>query len=174
MIFIHFEPAQLVQLLASTVFPLLVALVTQRDTHAGRRAVLLALLAGATTLASALATALQTGAPFDLLAALAQFVLSFLVAVGMHFGAWKPSGLAAVLQSVGSPAPGAALPAETDLDGILGRAAAPRHAAIPGTVLTVTSDPRERGNPGVLYDPDAPAPGVKQDLTAAEDPAPIE
>ena len=147
MIFVHLDPAQLVQLLASTVFPLLVALVTQRDTHAGRRAILLALLAGATTLASALATALQTGAPFDLIAALLQFVLSFLVAVGMHFGLWKPVGAAAALQNYGSPAPGAALPAETDPAGTAGRSSSPRHAAIPGTVLDDLDAPATPATP---------------------------
>ena len=169
MIYVHFDPSQLVQLLASTVFPLLVALVTKRDTHAGRRAILLGVRATATTLASALASALQTGAPFDLFGALFQLLLSFLIAVGMHFGLWNPVGAAKALQGVniGSPAPGAALPAETDLDGILGRSDGPRHAAIRGTVLTFTSDPRERGKHGVIYDPGAPGPDVKHDLTPA-------
>lgn len=93
---------QLFQLLAAVVLPLLVGLVTKRTTNPGRKAVLLAGLAVATSLASELAAALQSGAVYDLGQALFLGVGSFLVAVGLHYGLWKPTGAASAAQRVGS------------------------------------------------------------------------
>jgi hypothetical protein len=148
MLFVHIEPAQLLQLLASTIFPLLIGLITTRDTHPARRAILLAALSVSTSLAAQLAVALQSGKPYDLIAALLAALVSFLVAVGMHFGLWNPTGAAAVVQSLGSsadhPLP-AALPASQPAAAPAARvtlptaAAAP--AAIPGTVLPAAPAP---------------------------------
>ena len=102
MITLELQPAQLLQLLASTIFPLLVGLITTRDTNRNRRAVLLAALAVATSLAAELAIALQTGAAYDLGAALLNGLMSFLIAVGMHFGLWNPTRLADKMQAIGS------------------------------------------------------------------------
>lgn len=160
MLYINFEPVQLLQLLTSTILPLLVALVTKRDTNAQRRAILLAALSVVSSFLAAMLAALQAHTPFDLIGALIAAVMSFVIAAGLHYGLWTHTGIPATLQAIGSPAPGADLPAETDLAGILGRSAAPRHAAIPGTVL-----------PGVTAAHVAqPAHDVKQDLTPAPDP----
>ncbi len=161
---IHFEPAALLQLLISTVFPLLVGLVTKRDTHPGRRAVLLALLSVSTSFAAQLANAITAGVPFDLIAALIAALVSFLVAVGMHFGLWNPTGAAAALQNIGSTRPAGMLaPALTPnpdwqapADGISSAAyVAPRvvQPAIPGTVLPgLATVPVPAADP-VIHDP---------------------
>lgn len=93
---------QLIQLLAAVVFPLLVGLVTTRTTDPGRKAVLLAGLAVLTSLATELGAALQSGAAYDLGQALILGVGSFLVAVGLHYGLWKPTGAAAAAQRTGA------------------------------------------------------------------------
>lgn len=90
------------QLVGATVLPLLVGLVTQRVTSAGLKAVLLALLAVATSLATELGAALQSGATYNLGTALLAALASFLIAVGTHFGFWKPTGLSGKAQDVGS------------------------------------------------------------------------
>jgi hypothetical protein len=91
---------QLFQALASTVFPLLVGLVTTRVTDGGRKAVFLAALSVVTSLATELAGALQTGTQYNLGTALLFGVGSFLIAVGMHYGIWRPTGVAVAAQSV--------------------------------------------------------------------------
>jgi hypothetical protein len=91
---------QLFQLLASTVFPLLVGLVTTRLTDGGRKATLLAALSVVTSLATELAGALQTGTQYNLGTALVFGLGSFLIAVGSYFGAWRPTGIAVAAQSV--------------------------------------------------------------------------
>lgn len=91
---------QLFQLLASTVFPLLVGLVTTRVTDGGRKAIFLAALSVVTSLATELAGALQTGTQYNLGTALLFGLGSFLVAVGTYYGAWRPTGIAVAAQSV--------------------------------------------------------------------------
>lgn len=101
MIVVGFEWHQLLTLLASTVFPLLVGLVTTREADPSRRAVLLAALSVLTPLVSELAHALATGTVFDLSAALLTALTAFLVAVGLHFGLWKPTGLSEAAKDAG-------------------------------------------------------------------------
>lgn len=93
---------QVFTLLAAVVFPLLVGLVTNRETNPGRKAVLLAGLAVLISLCTELAAALQTGATYNLGMALLTGLGSFLVAVAMHYGLWKPTGVAEKLQGIGS------------------------------------------------------------------------
>jgi hypothetical protein len=91
---------QLFQLLASTVFPLLVGLVTTRVTDGGHKAIMLAALSVSTSLATELGGALQTGTAYNLGTALLFGLGSFLVAVGTYYGAWRPTGIAVAAQSV--------------------------------------------------------------------------
>lgn len=88
------------QLAAAVVFPLLVGLVTTRLSSAGLKAVILAALAVVTSLAGELAAALQTGATYNLGTALLAALGSFLIAVGTHFGLWKPTGAATAAQKI--------------------------------------------------------------------------
>lgn len=85
---------QLLILAAGVVLPLLVGLVTTRVTSAGTKAVLLAALALVSQLAGELITSIQDGSSYDLGIGLTLGLGSFLVAVGTHFGIWKPTGLA--------------------------------------------------------------------------------
>lgn len=165
MVLVNFEPVQLLQLLTSTILPLLVALVTKRETRPARRAVLLAGLSVLGSLAAALLSALQTGAPFDLIAALLAAVGSFVIAVATYYGLWTHTGIPVTLQNIGSPAPAAGLAADPAGSGPAPARDSPRHAAartaaIPGTVLPlpevttiVARGDRRAGRPGVVVDP---------------------
>lgn len=91
------------QLLAGTVLPLLVGLVTTRETSPGRRAVYLAALSVVISLLTEVASALQAGVVYNLGTALIAALVTFLIAVGTHFGLWKPTGTSEKLQAIGSP-----------------------------------------------------------------------
>lgn len=88
---------QLISFTIGIVLPLLVGLVTKRVTHPGVQAVLLAVLAALSGFLSELLSA-----TFDLRTALLTWIGTFLVAVGTHFGFWKPTGVAGRLQDVGA------------------------------------------------------------------------
>jgi peptidoglycan/LPS O-acetylase OafA/YrhL len=96
-----FEWHLLLTLLASVVFPLLVGLVTTRETNGDRKAVLLAALSVLAPLAAELAHALSTGTPYDLGLALFTGLGSFLIAVGLHYGLWRPTHVTEKVQAVG-------------------------------------------------------------------------
>jgi len=91
----------LLSLLVATILPILVGLVTKTETSAARKAIFLASIALVAGLASQLLAALQAGIPFDLFAALVQGVGTFAVAVALHYGLWKPTGVAAAAQATG-------------------------------------------------------------------------
>lgn len=92
------EPQLIIQLLISTVLPLVVGLVTKTVTHAGVKAVLLAALALVTSLLTELAAAISNGVPYDLGQGLLLALPTFLIAVGLHYGLWKPVGASAEAQ----------------------------------------------------------------------------
>ncbi|GAA0199483.1 hypothetical protein GCM10009526_22690 [Glutamicibacter creatinolyticus] len=96
---------QVFTLLAAVVFPLLVGLVTKRATDPGRKAVLLAALSVLISLCTELAAALEAGTTYNLGMALLTGLGSFLVAVAMHYGLWKPTGVADKLQAFGDSTP---------------------------------------------------------------------
>jgi phosphotransferase system glucose/maltose/N-acetylglucosamine-specific IIC component len=100
---ITFDPTwiQLLSLLVSIVLPLLVGLVTTRTTSASVKALLLAVLAFASGLGTELLAALNAGVSYDLAAGVFSGVATFLVAVGLHYGLWKPTGTSSALQAVG-------------------------------------------------------------------------
>jgi hypothetical protein len=90
------------QLLTGTVLPLLVDLVTTRETSPGKRAIYLAALSVVISLLTEIASALQAGVVYNLGTALIAALVTFLVAVGTHFGLWKPTGTADALQGIGA------------------------------------------------------------------------
>ena len=92
------DPALIITLLISTVLPLLVGLVTKTVTSGAIKAVLLAGLALVTTLLTELGNAIAAGEPYDLGRGLLLAIPVFLVAVGMHFGLWKPTGASEAAQ----------------------------------------------------------------------------
>jgi hypothetical protein len=93
---------QVLTLLAATILPLLVGLVTTRETNPVRKATYLAALSVLTNLATELAHALQSGTEYNLGLALLLGLGTFLVGVGTHFGLWKPTGIASKLQDLGT------------------------------------------------------------------------
>lgn len=97
----------LLMLLAGVVLPVLVGLVTTRATSAGAKAILLAVLAVATSIVTELIAALQDGTPYNLGLALLLGLGTFIVAVSTHYGLLKPTGVSAAAQgTLRTDAPG--------------------------------------------------------------------
>lgn len=92
------DPALVIGLLVSTVLPLLVGLVTTRVTHGGTKAILLAALSLVTSLLTELGVAVSNGVTYDLGQGLLLAIPTFLIAVGMHYGLWKPVGASTAAQ----------------------------------------------------------------------------
>lgn len=97
------DPALVIQLVVSTVLPLLVGLVTKTVTRPGVKAVLLALLSLATSLLVELGAAIASGATYDVGRGLLLALPTFLIAVGLHYGLWKPVGAAGRAQELFAP-----------------------------------------------------------------------
>jgi len=152
---------QVFTLLSAVVFPLLVGLVTKRATNPGRKAVLLAALSVLISLCTELAGALEAGTAYNLGTALLTGLGAFLVAVAMHYGLWKPTGVAEKLQAVGD-ASGTSGVTDTrvevpvvvqiDTDAVVDKI-----NENPGKYLT--SDPTERGKPGAVWIGEDDTPG---------------
>lgn len=101
MIEFHLDTIQIVTFLVAVVSPLLVGLVTTRVTAAATKAWLLAGLAAATGLGSELVASLTEGTTYDLGQGLVSAVTAFVIAVGLHYGLYKPAGASEKLQKVG-------------------------------------------------------------------------
>lgn len=95
---------QLLNLLLAVVFPVLVGLVSTRVTSSAWKAVLLASISLGSGLVAALLAAVLAGVPFDLVSALLTGLGAWLIAIGTHFGFWKPVGVTAALVDVGRTA----------------------------------------------------------------------
>lgn len=89
-------------LVVTIILPVLVGLVTKVETNPNVKALLLAALSAIVGLGSEVLTAMNTNAPYDLGAGLIKFVGIFVVAVAIHYGFWKPTGVATAAQGVGS------------------------------------------------------------------------
>lgn len=92
MIEIVWSPASTIfalQLVVSTLLPLLVGIVTTKVTSPARKAVWLAALAAVTAIVSAIASALVNGTPLDLVQLVLGAFASFVVAVATYFGVWS-------------------------------------------------------------------------------------
>lgn len=94
------DTALVIQLLVSTVLPLLVGLVTKTVTRPGVKAVLLGLFALATSLLVELGAAVTAGTTYDIGQGLLLALPTFLIAVGLHYGLWKPVGAAEKAQKM--------------------------------------------------------------------------
>lgn len=93
---------QVLVLCGGVVLPLLVGLVTTRTTNPGTRAILLAVLAVAAQLITELVKALESGTPYNIGTGLLLGLGTFLVAVGTHYGFWRPQGVSDKVIAVGS------------------------------------------------------------------------
>lgn len=100
MIQFHLPLYMILSIVAGTLLPLLVGLVTSKVTDPGLQATYLAGLSVLTPLVAEIADALQNHKPYDLGAALLTALATFVTAVGTHYGFWKPKGVADVVQSV--------------------------------------------------------------------------
>jgi hypothetical protein len=98
----HLSLLGVLTLLVATILPILVGLVTTRETSPNRRAIYLAALSVLIGLGQEVIAALQAGTVYDLGAGLLTAIGIFLVAVALHFGLWKPTGVSAAAIGVGS------------------------------------------------------------------------
>ncbi|UVK58619.1 membrane protein [Microbacterium phage CrazyRich] len=96
---IAFDWPLIVGMIVSVVLPLLVGLATTRITNSGVRATILAVLSALTGLLTELGNALTAGVTYNLGMGLVFALASFLVAVGMHFGIYKPTGASTAAQN---------------------------------------------------------------------------
>ncbi|PPF56100.1 hypothetical protein C5B94_04040 [Clavibacter michiganensis] len=94
--------AQILNLLVAIVLPVLVGLVTTRVVTPGTKALLLAALSLLSGLAAELLAAINAGVPYDLSQGLVSGVGTFIIAVALHYGLWKPTGTASAVQAVGA------------------------------------------------------------------------
>ncbi|MEV4576010.1 hypothetical protein AB0K16_22460 [Nonomuraea jabiensis] len=96
-----FDTVQVLTLLVGTVLPLLVGFVNKESASAGAKAVWLAVLSAVGGGLSSALDAVNAGVVWDWRSAIVTAVGTFLIAVGMHFGLWKPTGAAAAAQRSG-------------------------------------------------------------------------
>lgn len=96
------DPLAVVQFLIAFVLPVLVGLVTTRDTSPAVKAWLLASLSLVNSLLIELARALTAAITYDLGVALLAALPAFVVSVASHYGLWKPTGVAGKAQDVGA------------------------------------------------------------------------
>lgn len=88
---------QVVSLLVGTVLPVLVGLVTYKDLRIGRfdpRPVLLLLLSAASAVLTEFLNVNDRGEDFNWGAACVTALATFVTAVAVHYGFWKPMGVA--------------------------------------------------------------------------------
>lgn len=91
----------LLQLIISVVLPLVVSLVTNGNTQARTKALLLAGLSVVASLGAEIVDAITNNTQYDLASALITALGTFIVGVAMHFGLFSPTGVSGKLQSVG-------------------------------------------------------------------------
>lgn len=88
----------LLSLAVTIVLPILVGLVTRQSTSAGAKATLLLLLSAVTSVLSAWLQAENTAAVFHWIPVVYSTAINFGIAVALHFGLFKPTGVAGAAQ----------------------------------------------------------------------------
>lgn len=81
--------------------PILVGLITRASTSAGLKAVLLLGVAALKVIIEAWIVAANTGVDFDWFTVVVTTLINFVIAVAVHYGLWKPTGVTAAAQSTG-------------------------------------------------------------------------
>lgn len=89
----------LLSLAITIVLPILVGLVTRQSTSAGVKAVLLLALAAIKTILEAWLQAANTAADFEWVPIVYTTVINFGIAVAVHFGFYKATGVAQAAQN---------------------------------------------------------------------------
>lgn len=90
---------QVLNVVVGTVLPILVGLVTRVTT---RESVKAWLLAGLTVAGAFITTYVNDPSAFDFFQAVLTAIVSFMTSVAFYYGLWKPTGVAARAQAVGS------------------------------------------------------------------------
>src|SRR6218665_2777437 len=103
MLYFDLPPTTTLTLLASTIAPLIIGLITTHLSPPGIKATLIAVLTTTTALLTELTTALTTNNHYNLETTITTALTSLLIATGTQFGLWKPSGKANALQSIPMP-----------------------------------------------------------------------
>lgn len=96
-----FEPnlVGLLSLILTVVLPLLVGLITRKSTNAGVKSVLLLLGSGVASVLQVWLAAASSHIHFVWFAVVYNAVVNFAIAVAIHFGLWKPTGVAEAAQN---------------------------------------------------------------------------
>jgi len=92
------DAVMVVQFLVTSLLPLVVGLVTTRVTHSGAKAALLATLTLLTSLGAEFVRTVQDGQVYDLGQGLFLALPAFAVAIGVHYGLYKPTGATETVQ----------------------------------------------------------------------------
>lgn len=98
MIVVGVDPAQVLNLFAAVIFPVLVGLVSTKMTRSGTKAALLAGLSVVSGIATEAGAAIADGTQYDLGSALLVGLGAFVIAVATHYGFWKPTGVSGKAQ----------------------------------------------------------------------------
>ncbi|MEU0078585.1 hypothetical protein ABZY58_11865 [Micromonospora tulbaghiae] len=89
----------LLSLAITIILPILVGLVTRQSTSAGAKATLLLALSAVNSVLSAWLQAENTAATFDWIPVVYSTLINFGIAVAVHFGFFKPTGVSQAAQS---------------------------------------------------------------------------
>lgn len=91
----------LLSLAITVLLPILVGLVTRQSTSAGTKAVLLLALSAVNSILSAWLQAENTSAVFEWIPVVYTTAISFGIAVAVHLGFYRPTGVASAAQNSG-------------------------------------------------------------------------
>ncbi|MFG1846785.1 hypothetical protein [Micromonospora carbonacea] len=91
----------LLSLAITILLPILVGLVTRRSTSPGVKAVLLLTLSAVNSILSAWLQAENTSAVFEWIPVVYSTLINFGIAVAVHFGLFKPTGVSDAAQEAG-------------------------------------------------------------------------
>lgn len=96
-----YDPALILQAVITVFLPVIVGLVTKKITNSGAKAILLAVLSVVSSLLTEILNAVQAGESYDLGRGLVTALMTFVGAVALHYGLFKPTGVAEKAQEVG-------------------------------------------------------------------------
>lgn len=97
---------QVASLLIGTVLPIVVGIITSKVTAKRTKALALALLSAVSGFLTEYVTAADGAGQFHVDQALLTWLMTFVVAVAVHYGFWRPVGVSARAQAVGVTAAG--------------------------------------------------------------------
>lgn len=101
-----FTWVQILTLIVSVVLPMIVALVTKQATTSQIKALALLFLAALTGFLGELLNARVEDAPYDVGVAVMNWVTSFIIGVGMHYGLFKPAAITGDTGAIQQAIPG--------------------------------------------------------------------